>query len=273
MVNELRKPNQKDQALQQLCRIVSTERAEKLLDKRALEELKDALLSKQLERTKFILVDLPDYKKTDAYSFGKDLDYLQRLWDKLMKESGPKTTFLIVFQKELVMKRPHFFIGKMDIVELKPLKSDELVATYKLRWGTVEPFTENSLTLLADLSRGVFRRFLKYIQASIENFIINGKTPPIGASDVKAAISEDMLLTDMELELSDIFRKQTQKAQAVKILTTLQDRPLSQKEIATLINVSEATAGRLISQLETYKYVQRTRGEGKTWLISLASVD
>jgi DNA-binding MarR family transcriptional regulator len=281
-VADLREPSRREEALQELRKIVPLEYAEKLVGAEVIERLKDAFLWNDLRQTRFIFIDLPDYKKTDAYSFSKDLDYIQHLWDKLMhetitfkKENGKivsqplGTTFLVAFQKELVMKKPHFFLGKMDIVELKPLRADELVRAYEQRWKTIDPFTADSLKYLAELSRGVFRRFLKYIQTSIEKLVVDSKTPPISVEDVKATISSDMLLTDMELELSDLFTQHTQKVQAVKILTTLREGPLNQKQIASLIGVSEATAGRLISKLEAYDYIQRIRGEGRTLLISL----
>jgi hypothetical protein len=51
----------------------------------------------------------------------------------------------------------------MDKVGLEPLGPEQMVEAYRKRFKEIEPFTEDALLNLAQMSRGVFRRLLRYI--------------------------------------------------------------------------------------------------------------
>jgi DNA-binding MarR family transcriptional regulator len=103
----------------------------------------------------------------------------------------------------------------------------------------------------------------------LEKFAISGQEPPINANHVAFAISMQQIMADMELELIEIFKEPTQRRQAVELLSQLRGNPMNQKEIAEYLNVSEATAGKVVNKLFAYRYINRQRGEGKAFVISL----
>jgi Trp operon repressor len=246
--------------------IADQEALENLLGQRIVQEVRQNLLNLLMEKADYIFVDFPDYNKTNLQLMSKDVDELQRVWNQFM-EGNRKTSFLIVVQKEIVMKKPHYFFGKVRWLDLNPLTPDQLLEAYRQKWGMYEPFTEDALRLIGKLCRGVFRRFLNYINITIEEF---RKTDSlISVDDVEKAVSFDVLLKDLELELSDIFPNAPQRTQAVKILDMLRKTSINQKQIAENLGIGEMTVARLVAKLELYNYIIRKRAEGKEWLITL----
>jgi hypothetical protein len=229
-----------------------------------LDFLPDADTPAFLSRFKCVFIDLPDYSKKSGSQMDKDLQNIADLWVK------SNTLFVIGIQKEMFETCRHFFMGKMSIIELKPLKPDEMVSAFKKKWKTVEPFTEEALTLIAQLSRGIFRRFLRYVMSCIKQTAIEKGSYPITVETVKSAVTLDQRVKDMDLELTDLFHNnKEQKMQAVKTLAYLSNKNANQKEIAELLDVDEATAGRLVKKLETYGYLKRERGAHGAWDLSL----
>lgn len=239
----------------------------KFISKTKLRQLEEEAVLNILCRAEWILIDLPDYTKSTAHRMNADIDAIQKIWEKL-KQQGAKPTFIIAFQKEMVMRHPHFFIGKMDLITLKPLTPQQLVEAYKLRHGTVEPFTEEALNLIGEYSRGIFRRFKKYIQTTIEkNF--NAEVP-LTPEHVNQAITEEMLIEDMELEMSDIFRSKDHITNAVRILNYLRWKGEANiKTIASDLNLGEQVTQRIVHKLYGYRYVEFKRGKGKEIIVSL----
>jgi len=237
-----------------------------------------------------IFIDLPDYNKKNKDAMSKDLRSIESIWkqiaDSKTAESATKTegtiiteytvfkkatlpTFVLGIQKE--MYSGHFFLGKMIAVELSPMKPYEMVEAYKIKWGNTEPFTEDALLLTAQLSRGIFRRYLKYIRRSIEATVIGNYAFPITSEIIKKEITTKQLVADMDLELTDLFQNNREhKEMAVKTLHLLREKQSNQKEIAEYLNVDEATASRLVKKLEAYHYINKERGSGTEWLITLA---
>lgn len=198
----------------------------------------------------------------------KHLDEIQQLWT-LCHQNGRPVVFVISFQKELF--RGHFLMGKMHTIEVTPLKPKELLKAYKLRFGSPEPFTEEALLLITELSRGVFRRFLKYIGLCLERVIESEiKIDIVDIRLVKETITLDQLSEDMDLELSGIFRRDDKKMQAVRALNLLREKGESnQKELAEKLNMHPNTLSRLLDKLEANNYVKRRRGLKKELLVSL----
>jgi len=242
---------------------------ELFLSKGELKESMNTAIYRELATARYVLVDLPDYMKSTAHSMDRDIDCVQALWQRLQADrQDAKTSFVIAFQKEMVMKHPHFFIGKLDVVTLKPLKPEQLIQAYKLRNVTIEPFAEDALRLLGELSRGIFRRFLKYIQITIEKSL--EEDIPISPQHVSDAITEDLLIEDMELELSDIFKQKDKKAEAVHILNFIRQKgECNMQTIAEELDLGNGVVQRLVQKLHGYRYVDIRRGKGKEKLVSL----
>jgi hypothetical protein len=136
-----------------------------------------------LRKKKLILIDTPDYSKTDRRLMAKDLDDIYWLWNSLSRatylkdETNPN--IVIAIQKEML--RDHFFFDKMETKELEPLNPQQMVEAYRKRFKAIDPFTEEALLTLARMSRGIFRRFLRYITVTVQHWE-TGKEGPIDAT-------------------------------------------------------------------------------------------
>jgi predicted XRE-type DNA-binding protein len=241
-------------------------RPESILGTAKVKEITEIGVREYISSRKVLLIDLPDYTKTDKRLMTRDLAEIQDLWEKLY--SPREVNIVVSIQKELF--GGHFFFGKMDVIELLPLKPEEFIYIFKTKFPDCTLITDDALLLLGQLSRGVFRRFLKYLSLTVESFAVLNGVPPINVNHVNAAITIEQLVKDMELELYDILKNVQQRRQAVELLDYLrQKNETNQKDIAELLNISEATAGKLVNKLVAVNYLQRKRGEGKEWIISL----
>ena len=184
--------------------------AARILGKSRMRALQQSSWLSLLRKKKLILIDTPDYSKTDRRLMAKDLDEIYWLWNSLsgrIKVEGVRPNFVIAIQKE--MFRDHFFFDKMERVELEPLKPDEMVGAFRKRFKVTDPFTEDALLTLGRMSRGIFRRFLRYITLTLEYWERRGNGS-IDTRIVKEAIPLRRLAEDMELELGELFPKQSQ---------------------------------------------------------------
>jgi len=229
------------------------------------QEIKEKITFDILSSATIIFIDFPDYGRSDVRLLNRDLTQIGNLWSRLRADNSD-CNIVVSIQKELLDKSGgHYTVRKMDILTIEPLKPEELVAFYKEQFRNAEPFTEDALLLIANLSRGIYRRFKKYIQTCIE---VIAEERLITIEDVKVAITEDELAKDMELELSNIFPQTSQCTQAVRVINYVRAQgECNQKDVAEYLNVSEATAGKLVNKLVEYKYLHRKRGEGNTWII------
>jgi len=77
---------------------------------------------------------------------------------------------------------------------------------------------------------------------------------------------------DMELELSEIFPKQSEiKIQAVRLLLHLQESgPKIQTQLAEKLDLEDYVISRLLAKLETHRYVTR-RKDGADKIVDLSS--
>jgi hypothetical protein len=245
--------------------------AVKMLGRSAIRELQQTSWLNMLLRKKVILIDAPDYSKTDRRLMAKDLDEIYWLWDLLCKASpsagGAKPSIVVAVQKE--MFRDHFFFDKMVKVELEPLKPEQIVEAYQKRFKTYEPFTEDALLNLARMSRGIFRRFLRYITLALQYSELHGKKI-IGTETVKAAVTLERLAEDMELELVELFPKQSDlRLHAVRLLMRLEDSgPKKQRELGEELGVEDYAMSRLLAKLELHRYILRRR-EGTDKIVRL----
>jgi uncharacterized membrane protein len=220
---------------------------------------------------KMILIDTPDYSKTDKRMMAKDLDDIYWLWNYLLNGIGVKPNFVIAIQKE--MFSGHFFFDKMMRIELKPLTPEQMLKAYKKRFKTTNPFTEEALLRLARMSRGIFRRFLRYIALTLDLWM--SKTQPkehIESEIVKEAITTKRLAEDMELELSELFPKQSDlKHKAVQLLLDLSEHgPRNQIQLSEDLELNSYTTSRILSKLEQHNYIKRTRA-GNDKIVNLTT--
>lgn len=203
-----------------------------------------------------ILIDMPDYSRTDRRLMVSDLETIQTLWRNLCEASG-KANLVIFIQKE--MFRDHFLFGKMEVVKLEPFKPLELVEAYKKIHGSAFPFSDESLLLVAKMSRGIFRRFLKYIHLSLECYLESAET--ITEEDVRKSVTDEQLLSDREEELTEIFPKSSQpRLHALRVMQFLETHnATNQKELAEAVGIEEYTLSRILDRLELHQKVRREK--------------
>lgn len=243
--------------------------AESKFVKLTVDKWRQDMCNDILREKSVILIDTPDYPKTDRRRLTKDLDSIQRLWNKITSSGGPTIVFAV--QKE--MSEGHFFLDKAQKFELEPLAPELMVEVYARRFQGTEPFTEKALLKLAQMSRGIFRRFLRYILLTFDVWEKNGGRPDVVDVDfVVQAVPVERLVEDMELELVALFPKNGYgRLLAVRLIMLLEERgELGQSEIADLLDVKDDTVTRLLDKLEPAYYVAR-RAIGHRKIVTLCS--
>lgn len=157
----------------------------------------------------------------------------------------------------------------MEKIELEPLKPERMVEAYQKRFKTYEPFTEDALLSLARMSRGIFRRFLRYITLTLRYSESHSKKI-IDTETVREAVTVERLAEDMELELMELFSKQSDlRLQAVRLLMRLEESgPKKQRELGEELGIEDYAMSRLLAKLELHRYILRRR-EGTDKVVNL----
>ncbi|MCJ7506412.1 MarR family transcriptional regulator [Candidatus Bathyarchaeota archaeon] len=232
--------------------------AERMAGKSLVERVRHDTFLQVLSEAKTILIDLPDYSKTDMRRVATDLETIHWIWNRLA-QSRRQPNIVITFQKELF--RGHFFLGKMNRIELNPLKPEAITKFYEEKFKGTDPYTNDALLLLARMSRGIFRRFLKYLNLTLDHQEQTNSPPPITVDQVREAVPPQLLAEDMDQQLAEVFPKQAdQRIQAVKLLLHLEEHgPAGQTEIAQLLNLPEYAISRLLNKLEDNRYIKRQK--------------
>jgi hypothetical protein len=210
-----------------------------------------------LEMKRVILIDTPDYSKTDKRRIDRDLTDISLFWNRLANRSGP--SIVVAIQQE--MFRDHFFLGKMRKVELVPLSADQMLRAYRLRFDTLEPFAEEALLTLAHMSRGIFRRFKNYLSLTLDLWVSGGRSGRIDPATVRRAVPIERIAEDMELELKPLFPKHSElSVMAVRVLLDLEENgSQKQSDLATKFEMEAFETSRLMNKLESFGYVRRHR--------------
>ncbi len=243
---------------------ISQDWAAKFLGKHAIRELRLVSWLNMLLKKKLILIDMPDYSKTDRRLMAKDLNEIYWLWNLLCKakpfEDNTRPNIVVTIQKEML--HDHFFFDKMEKIELEPLKPEQMLEAYRARFKTTEPFTEDALLTLARMSRGIFRHFLRYITLTLQHREPD-KKQPIDVAAVKETVTIEKLAEDMELELAELFPKQSDlRYQAVRLMMHLEESgPRKQTELAEELGIEAYAMSRLLTKLELHRYITRQREE------------
>jgi len=230
--------------------------AEKTLGKARCRALREEAWFKYLSLYKIILIDLPDYARTDRRLLTRHLNQIYKLWIKLGNLGNPPT-LVIAIQKDFI--GGHSFFGKMDKIELHPFSTDQLVTSYRANFQSTFPFTETALRSVASRSRGNYRRFKRYVALAIESYPQNATLNPISDEHVRRVISTDRVAEDLDVELERLFPKNPDsRQQAVRIMLHLSDSgPIAQGKLGKALGIAEHTLSRLLSDLELHRYITR----------------
>jgi len=247
--------------LKHLIKIEFTKKLEGFLSKKTAISIKDNIFSENLENIHTILIDTPDYNRKSTSSFSADLKELEKFWLSILQlgdvEEGQQVNLIMFFQKELWDLRPSFFCGKFNEITLKPLTPKQLMEYYETTFGGCFPFSEDALKELAILSRGIFRRFKRYIGLCIEQ--IGDLESSLESSDVDTIINLDVLVKDFEQELKNVFpRNKALHRKTVILLQLLSAKPLTQKEIGEkFFDGNKMGCSRFLNSLECWGYIER----------------
>jgi hypothetical protein len=245
-------------------------RLEQRLEKATVNRLREKPWMETLRTKRIVLIDTPEYSKTDRRLMAKDLEEIYWLWDTLASSSSlSEPNIVLAIQEE--MFRGHFFFDKMRKIELKPLAPERMIESYVRRFRTAEPFTEDALLTVARMSRGIFRRFLRYIMLTLDLWQTQRERRGlIPTATVKEAVTLERLAEDMELELVELFPKQSElRLQAVRLLMHLEESgPKKQSELVEELGLEDYAMSRLLAKLELHRYIAR-RCEGIDKIVSL----
>lgn len=228
---------------------------EKHLSQKAIALVKRRIEQESFAEADVILIDLPDETQT-SYHWAEYIDLLMS-W---IAELGGRMNVVLFWQKEVHCN--HFALRKFRSITLEPIKPKELVDFYIKMFNYPEPFASDALLKVAKLSRGVFRRFKKYVAICIDMMKQNGKKE-ITESDVRDAITLGEINNDLKLELEVLFpREDTLRLKATEVLTRLADGDMTQSDIVKeIFNGNKVRASRVLDKLEneTEKFIMRSR--------------
>ena len=208
-----------------------------------------------------ILIDFPDYSRENQSKMNRDLDDFSHWWESIILADSDgiyrqKANVVIFFQKELFSG--HFLFGKFDVFELNPINPKLMVDILRVNCGSIEPFLPETLEYIAELSRGVIRRFKKYVKLCLES--LQHGCNSITVELAKNLISLEQLEKDMELELMDVFPKQKElRRLSVILLQLLRDKGSTpQSEITeTIFDNNKMKCSRVLEKLEAWNYIER----------------
>jgi len=244
--------------------------AEKDLGKTVAKNLRKSIWLEMLADADTILIDTPDYSKTDRRLAAKDLDEIYWLWNYLALSPYKKPNLIITIQKEIFGR--HYFFDKMTKIELQPLRPEQMLQACLRLFDVTHPFTEEALHTLARMSRGIFRRFMRYIALTLDKWLGQGEWQrPIDTETVKKTITAERMAEDMEPEMQELFPKQNDlRLQAVRMLIHLgESGPLEQSQLAEQLDIKPYTASRILAKLELHRYIKRKRS-GNDKIVSLS---
>ena len=217
-------------------------------------------------RVKTFIIDLWDYGKNSRRDITKALDAIQDYWNYSCNQKS-LINIVVFLQKEALPL--HFFLGKMEYFEVKPWKPKGLVECYKSIFGSYDPFTEEVLTEIAYLSRGIFRNFKRYISYCLD-FLFEKNLKGITQQDLRNVITTEKIVQDMELQLSELFpRSKKNRVLSVKVLRFLREHGQTQQKILEeqFFN-DKMSCSRILNTLTLYGYLKFTvQGRTRLWEI------
>ncbi|MGD0396998.1 MAG: hypothetical protein ABSB26_08870 [Nitrososphaerales archaeon] len=229
-----------------------------------------------------ILIDLPDYSRSDLRSLTRNLLDMQEIWratldSRMVKKAGHRANLVIFIQRETLDRRgapTHYFLAKFHTIRLKSLSSSDLIRIYKLGLSGTRPFDEPLLERVAALSRGNPRRFLSYVCRCLEFRLAQGSSG--GASltleTLRKAIPDEQLEADLENEMVDLFPRSAEMRRKatllVRFLTEQAPDQFSQAELASHLGLDAVEVSRLLPPLELGGFVERGKGVGAAKTVS-----
>ena len=236
--------------------------AEKQLGQANCASLREQAWFRVIRSAKIVLIDLPDYARTDKRLMNRHLDEIYRLWNRLHSYPNPPS-IIIAIQKEMI--HGHSFFGKMEKIEIRPLTAEEMLQSYTYTFKCTYPFDEAALLELARLSRGIYRRFKRYITLTIDAWHLVRKEL-ITSDLVREVVTAERLAEDLDFELEELFPKNIDaRRDAARIIHHLRSAgPLDQTSLGEALEMPAYTLSRLLSKMESHFVTRKNDGSRKT---------
>ncbi len=209
-----------------------------------------------------VVIDSPDYPKHDRRLINGDLDEFSAVWQWL-NSTGWKGHVAFFAQQETF--GTHFVQGKGHVYELKPFGAQTLVDYFWDTFGDLWPFEDEALLRLARLSRGIMRRYKKYVGTCLSRWAADKKRPRLVSADlVRSSITIEELARDMELDLGRIFTKEEPRRNAVRVFWYLagNDGGVNQTTLSRELGLEQMALSRLLGPLESAGYILRRNQKG-----------
>jgi hypothetical protein len=273
----------------------------KFLTKREEKDIERDLVISALSTCHSILINMRDYGTSDKRAMANDLEEIQKLWQLILSQTSklkvevPNLVF--VLQKELAMSDEgfvtHFFLGKARIIEITPFHARELVDHYESEFGSFYPFKgAKELHILAAESRGIYRRFLRYIKLALEGYMLEHHNPALTGEEekennvipsspprssplepcidldmIKRTVDSNEIEADWKMDLERIFHNSRHARAASELVALLLDTDsVGQAVLLRALfkrgdeyKLSPSDASRIFSKLEQYGYIKRKR--------------
>lgn len=223
-----------------------------------------------------ILIDLPDYSRSDLRSLTRNLFDVQELWratldPKKVRDPSHRANIVIFIQQEMLDRKgtpTHYFFGKFYTIRLKPLSSNELIEIYRLGRSGTRPFDEPLLERIAALARGNPRRFLSYVSRCLERLLTQESSGKVSLTleTLRKAIPDEQVEADLESEMMNLYpRSAEMRRKATLLVRFLIERApdqFSQTELASHLGLDTVEVSRLLPPLEQGGFVERGKGAG-----------
>jgi hypothetical protein len=239
---------------------------EKVLGKAALVRFRWEVWLTMLMPYRNILIDFPDCPTTDKRRVARHLDCVHRVWSAI-KNSRSAANIVIALQRDQI--ESHHFLDKMETIELKPLTTTQLRASYINKFGSPYPFSNEGLTKIAQLSFGNGRQFKRWLTSVLE--LWRSRQEPQRQIDVEIVmqtLSADRL--NRELNLDRRFPRQLKFASkaAQLILELVEHTPQPRSDVGNKLDLRPYELTRMLENLSPY--VTQLQ-DGKRKLLQLAN--
>jgi hypothetical protein len=292
--NKIKLPNRQLQALLHWCKTEELEidalptimlllKAFGLSEKDSREFVRRIIRS-WIAELNAILFDLRDYDKLELSKYNRDIAELETLYKELTSDKKLHSTVNIVIALQKELPKTNYLFGKAEKYNLKPENPRRLIAYYKLLFHCeTKPFTEEALFAVAQLSRGIWRRWKEYLNICLRQFQTEARDV-ITIQDVNKWITNDRIYVDWEYQLSSLFErnKPEQIYKAIQVIRYLQEHgEVEQQKLAEEIfdaegenhNAGKIVCSRMLDTMEAHGYIRRERlsiGKSHKNIVNLA---
>jgi hypothetical protein len=213
------------------------------------------------------LIDMGDISPEKKAPLGI-IEDIYIFWNNSMNIGKSISIVLFVQGKIWEIVKTHTWLNKFEIFTLE-LSNMELIKIYKNRFINTEPFTEEALLGIAQLSNNNPRIFMKNILVAID-YVVDNKKDGFTVEDIEVVFCKLQSTDNIKLIIGTMFQSEQKIDNAMKVITYLtRHRDVPQKEIVDAIfKGNKSSASKVLSKLEKEGIVERGQ-KGITKIVNL----